>query len=275
MAKIILFDTETTGVDKEDRIIQVGAMIIHNEDNIEIFDELCSTEIDTKLQAMMVHGITPEQLLDKPKYQDTNFAKRLNEFNTKENYLVAHNIPFDLSMVEKEGFVNNYQIIDTLRCSQHLIQSPYHKLQYLRYSLKLYQQESIECQKYNLEIRPHDAISDVLVMKLLFKKLIELSEEKYPTLDPMAKLLELTKQPVLLDKLTFGKYKGKTFKEVIRDDSDYMEWFKKNITMNENLEYTISYYEKKMLYSAKRLGQGQVDKKLHLQIDDDSDLFDK
>ncbi len=43
MAKYILFDTETTGNQEEDRIIQVGAMVVDSKGKIEVFDELCST----------------------------------------------------------------------------------------------------------------------------------------------------------------------------------------------------------------------------------------
>ncbi len=41
MAKYILFDTETTGNNEEDRIIQVGAMIVDTKGQLEVFDELC------------------------------------------------------------------------------------------------------------------------------------------------------------------------------------------------------------------------------------------
>ena len=45
MAKYMLFDTETTGAGENDRIIQVGAMVVHGRDDIEVFDELCSSDI--------------------------------------------------------------------------------------------------------------------------------------------------------------------------------------------------------------------------------------
>ena len=38
MAKYVLFDKETTGNQEIDRIIQVGAMIVHSKDEIEVFD---------------------------------------------------------------------------------------------------------------------------------------------------------------------------------------------------------------------------------------------
>jgi exodeoxyribonuclease X len=44
MAKYILFDTETTGNQEEDRIIQVGAMIVDAKGEVEVYDELCSVQ---------------------------------------------------------------------------------------------------------------------------------------------------------------------------------------------------------------------------------------
>ena len=169
MAKYILFDTETTGNQEQDRIIQVGAMIVHGKDNIDIYDELCLAPLPISIEAMEVHNITPDVIENQAPYSQTDFAKKVVELNQKENYLIAHNISFDLSMLKKEGFENNYTLIDTLRCAKHLLpQSPYHRLQYLRYSLELYKTEQAEAAKLGITIKAHDAIGDVLVMKSSF-----------------------------------------------------------------------------------------------------------
>ena len=127
MAKYILFDTETTGAGENDRIIQVGAMIVHGRDEIEVFDELCSTDIPITVEAMEVHNITPDVIENQPPYSELTFTKKILEYNHADNYLIAHNISFDLGMLEKEGFKNNYTLIDTLRCAKHLLaDSPYH-----------------------------------------------------------------------------------------------------------------------------------------------------
>jgi len=115
MAKYILFDTETTGAGENDRIIQVGAMVVHGRDEIEVFDELCSTDIPITVEAMEVHNITPDVIENQPPYAELTFTKKILEYNHADNYLIAHNISFDLGMLEKEGFENNYTLIDTLR----------------------------------------------------------------------------------------------------------------------------------------------------------------
>ena len=205
MATYVLFDTETTGNQESDRIIQIGAMIVHSKDHIDIYDELCSSNEPIKIEAMEVHNITPDMIENKPPFAQTKFATDINRYNNPSNYLIAHNISFDLGMLQKEGFESQYTIIDTLRCAKHLLPNlPVHRLQYLRYSLGLYKIEQQEASNLGITIKAHDAIGDVLVMKLLLSHLIKLTQEQYSSINPMQKLAELTKTPVLMSEFKFG-----------------------------------------------------------------------
>lgn len=245
MAKYILFDTETTGNQEEDRIIQVGAMIVDAKGNVEVFDELCSTVLPIKIEAMAVHGITPDLIEGKGPFVETSFYKTLQSLNSTENYLIAHNIPFDLSMLEKEGFVSKINLIDTLRVAKHLLSEQKSKaLQYLRYALELYKEEQEEADKYNITIKAHDAIGDVLVMKLLLSKLVTLCKEKFPDTNPMIKMQELTRTPILIDTFAFGKHKGRKIEEVCREDSGYINWMKNNMDLDVDMKYTLDMYLK-------------------------------
>ena len=243
MAKYILFDTETTGAGTQDRIIQVGAMIVHGRDEIEVYDELCLSDVPIAIEAMEVHNITPDVIENQPPYAELEFTQKVLEYNHSDNYLIAHNISFDLGMLEKEGFENHYTLIDTLRCAKHLLaDSPYHRLQYLRYSLELYKEEGAEADKRNITIKAHDAIGDVLVMKLLLSKLVKLTQEKFPNENPMKKLAELTQTPVLIKTFKFGKYKDREIAEIVKADSGYINWMKKNMDLDEDMLHTLEYY---------------------------------
>jgi len=243
MAKYILFDTETTGNQEHDRIIQIGAMIVHSKDEIEVFDELCMAPVPISIEAMEVHNITPELIADKGLYDETDFALKLLQYNKEENYLIAHNIAFDLAMLEKEGFENNYTLIDTLRCAKHLLpQSPNHRLQYLRYALELYQIEQKEAQTLGITIKAHDAIGDVLVMKLLLSRLIRLTQENFPAVNPMQKLVELTQTPVMIKTFKFGKYKDREISEIANEDRGYIQWMRANLELDQDMQYTLDYY---------------------------------
>jgi DNA polymerase III epsilon subunit-like protein len=189
---------------------------------------------------MEVHNITPDLLINKPKAIETSFYKRLEELNTNENYLIAHNISFDMGMIKKEGFVNQYQLIDTLRCAKHLYPDlPYHRLQYIRYALELYKTETAEAAKNNITIKAHDAIGDVLVMKLFLTKLVGKCREMYPDYNPIEKLVDLTKTPVFMKTFKFGKHKGKDIESVAREDAGYLNWMRTNMELDEDLRYTL------------------------------------
>jgi len=243
MPKYVLFDTETTGNQEQDRIIQIGAMIVHSKDDIDVYDELCSTEVPISVEAMEVHNITPDVIENQPLYNELEFVKKLEAYNEKENYLIAHNISFDLSMIEKEGFENNYTLIDTLRCTKHLLpDSPYHRLQYLRYALELYKTEGAEAHKLDITIKAHDAIGDVLVMKLLLSELVKRTQAQFPGQNPMKKLAELTQTPVLLKTFKFGKYKDREIQEIVKADSGYINWMKNNMELDEDMQFTLEHY---------------------------------
>lgn len=240
MAKYILFDTETTGGKEEDRIIQVGSMIIDTNGEVEVFDELCKPDIAIKIEAMVVHGITPDLLEDKGLFTETNFYKRLQDLNNEDNYLIAHNMPFDMGMIQKEGFVSKLKIIDTLRVAKHLlIEEKSKALQYLRYSLKLYKEEKIEASKHNITIKAHDAIGDVLVMKLLLSHLVSIVKGQFPQDNTMAKMQELTATPIFIKKFMFGKYRGKYISDVCASDIGYINWMQKNMDLDLDMKYTL------------------------------------
>lgn len=241
MSKYMLFDTETTGAMPEDRIIQVGGILLNSGEKPLVFDELCSSEIDIKIEAMEVHNITPSMIENKAPFIESEFYRVLQEINNSQNYLIAHNISFDLGMLEKEGFKVQMQLIDTLRCARHLLDDmPYHRLQYLRYALDLYKIEEDEAAKLGITIKAHDAIGDVLVMKLLLSKLTQIAKEKYSLngMDAVNKLVELTNTPVFVKILKFGKYKDKSLEEIALSDRGYLNWLL-STELDEDLEYSI------------------------------------
>jgi exodeoxyribonuclease X len=242
MTKYMLFDTETTGGAEEDRIIQFGLMILEGK-SIDVYNDFCSAPLPIKIEAMEVHNITEEMIADKPLATDTQAYRKLLENNHNDNYLIAHNLPFDLGMIKKEGFEEQYTLIDTLRVARHLLtEQPSHRLQYLRYALGLYKEEQSEAQKLGITIKAHDAIGDVLVMKLLMSHLVVVAKEQYPDENPMQLFADLTKKPVLVKTFKFGKYKGRQIQEVAQEDSGYLKWMFDNLDLDSDLRYTLTQY---------------------------------
>lgn len=240
MTKYVLFDTETTGNQEEDRIIQIGAMVVGSKGLVKVYDELCFSNVPIKIEAMEVHNITPDIIEGKPPFQATKFFNDLSCLNNENNYLIAHNITFDLGMLQKEGFANQMKLIDTLRCAKHLYpDANYHRLQYFRYALELYKDEQEEASKHNITIKAHDAIGDVVVMKLLLSKLVARVKEQYVGVNPMVKLEELTNTPVIMKTFKFGKYKDENIEDIARSDAGYLKWMLKSLELDEDLQYTL------------------------------------
>ena len=243
MAKYIILDTETTGTDEEDRVIQLGYMVLGAKE-IEVHNEFCSTDIPIKFGAMEVHGIIPDMLEGKPECVQTQAYKRLLEINTPENYLIIHNAPFDIKMLEKEGFETKMKVIDTLRVAKHVMpDEEAHRLQYFRYKMELYKEEQKEADALGIEVKAHDAIGDVLVLKLFLSQLKKIVQEKFPNENPVEKMVDLTNTPILVTAFKFGKHKGKTLQEVAREDAGYLRWMLKSMdNLDDDLRYSINYY---------------------------------
>jgi DNA polymerase-3 subunit epsilon/exodeoxyribonuclease X len=240
-AKYIILDTETTGAGENDRIIQLGYLVLGGKE-IEVQNEFCSSEVPISFGAMEVHGIIPEMIEDKPTCQEIEAYKRLQELNTPQNYMIIHNAPFDLGMLEKEGFDIKMKVIDTLRVAKHLLpDEEAHRLQYFRYKFELYKYEKKEADALGIEVKAHDAIGDVLVLKLLLSKLKEIVELEFPHANPVEKMVDLTNTPIVVKSFKFGKHKGKSLEDVAREDAGYLRWMLSSMeNLDDDMRYSIN-----------------------------------
>ena len=239
--KYVILDTETTGTGENDRVIQLGFMVLGAKE-VEVHNEFCSSDVPISFGAMEVHGIIPEMIEGKPTCQETTAYKRLQELNTQENYMIIHNAPFDLGMLEKEGFNTQMKVIDTLRVAKHIFaDEEAHRLQYFRYKMGIYKDEQKEADALGIEIKAHDAIGDVLILKLFLSKLKEAVSVEFPHANPVEKMVDLTNTPIMIKTFRFGKYKGKTLAEVANSDAGYLRWMLSNMeNLDEDMKYSIN-----------------------------------
>ncbi|NOH81208.1 DNA polymerase III subunit epsilon [Vibrio sp. RE86] len=105
--RIVVLDTETTGMNQEGgphyqghRIVEIGAVeIINRKLTGRHFHCYIKPDRDIQPEAIGVHGITDEFLVDKPEYRDVH--KEFLDF-IKGSELVAHNAPFDTGFMDYE-----------------------------------------------------------------------------------------------------------------------------------------------------------------------------
>jgi DNA polymerase-3 subunit epsilon len=98
----IILDTETTGLDPAQghKVIEIGAVeMINRRLTGNNFHHYLNPERAIDEAAMEVHGISNEQLLDKPLFDD--LAVELIGF-LKGAELVIHNAPFDVGFLNSE-----------------------------------------------------------------------------------------------------------------------------------------------------------------------------
>jgi len=230
---LIYLDLETTGLEEADRICSLG-LIVESEESCQTHEELIKPSRKIRPEAMAVHHITNEMLKEAPVFSDSKIVALLQKHNNVENTLVAHNINFDLAMLAKEGFFWKGGVIDTLKCSRHLIDEiDRFSLQFLRYELGLYRSEEAEAEKLGLQLKAHSALSDAFHVRLLQHYLSEMADDE--------KLMELTIEPVLIKKFIFGKYKDHYLEEVAMNDAGYLRWMLGQM-IDEDLEYSIKHF---------------------------------
>lgn len=122
----IVLDTETTGLDPaEHSIIEVGCLeIFDRRITGRSFHEFCNPGRSIDQGAAAVHGITMEQLRDKPPF--SGIADALLEFIGDAN-LVIHNADFDMGFLAAEfnrcGRAEDWpppgQVIDSLKLARN------------------------------------------------------------------------------------------------------------------------------------------------------------
>ena len=239
--KYIILDTETTGVEDNDRVIQLGFIVLGGAE-VEVHNEFFSSDVPISFGAMEVHGITPDMIETKGNCKDSASYKRLQELNTDENYLIIHNAPFDIAMLNKEGFNTQMNVIDTLRVAKHIYaDEDAHRLQYFRYKMQLYKEEKKEADSLGIVAKAHDAIGDVLVLKLFLSRLKNDVMKMFPNTNVVEKMLDLTATPITIKTFKFGKHKGKDLIDVAREDAGYLRWMLSSMeNLDEDMRYSIN-----------------------------------
>ena len=127
MERLIVLDTETTGLDVDNghKIIEIGCIeIIDRNITQNSFHKYINPQRLIDEKAYEVHGISNEDLRDKPIFDDI-----VDEFMLyiSDSPLIIHNAPFDLGFLKSEYTQSNQdhasldgsrEIIDTLKIAR-------------------------------------------------------------------------------------------------------------------------------------------------------------
>jgi len=159
----IVLDTETTGLDPAEghRIIEIGCVeLVNRRLTNNRYHEFLQPDREIDRGAMEVHGISNEQLADKPRFAD--IVRDLMDFIDGAE-LIIHNAPFDVGFLDHElgrlgddwGSTDGYcSITDTLAMARQIHPGQKNTLDAL-------------CKRYNIDNSQRDLHGALLDAELL------------------------------------------------------------------------------------------------------------
>ena len=225
MKNLVVFDIETTGLDKtKDQIIQFAALKIDRTTNkiLASINEYIqpSGSYSISIAAYFKHGIKPDFLKDKPRFSD--IAQKIYNFFNDCDILTYNGNSFDISFLinefKKVGI--NFNIFD-YNCYDAFLEEKRRNGNNLESTYKRYKGKSME----ESGLTAHDAFSDVKATYTIFvaqQRIKEYGPENIYGEDGVITDMMFNNeyQPCF----AIGKYRGIPISVVKRLDKQYIEW---------------------------------------------------
>lgn len=242
MTKIAIIDTET--VSMKGAICEFGITIFEGDKDLSVLSShgaFINPQTPITFEAMNVHHITEEDVEEAPLLEEVLPEHPLEGCN----YVVAHNLPYEESVLPEEYFPENVKRLCTLKLARMLYpvgEVESHKLGVLYYQWGIYKDKRLQ----ENGIQLHSAKDDTFVTGLVLEYMLKDSEL---TIDEAWSLLYDYKR------CKGGKrYKGELWEDVILRDYDYVQYTFENIELDkEELDHL-----EKLLQDNKDLKDEQI-----------------
>lgn len=227
---IAFFDLETTGVNiTSDRIIEIGVLRVNPDQTKEERRYLINPTIPIPLESSLIHGIYDKDVEDKPTFKD--IAPEVFEFLNPCDLAGFNSNKFDVPVLVEEFLRNEiYFSID----KRNLID--------IRNIFVMMEQRSLSAAyKFYCDkeiVNAHTAMADVMATYEVFLAQLQKYEELKNDMDDLHKTtnydsnqIDTAARLVMVEgepTFNFGKYKGKTVKQVLEKDPGYYNWIIKS-----------------------------------------------
>jgi DNA polymerase-3 subunit epsilon len=174
----VTFDTETTGLDGKDEIIQWA---VCSQDGEILGSGYVKPTVPVSAGAFAIHGITEEQLANAPSFAE--IWPTLQDL-LKEKTVVIYNADFDVSKVYSSGRAHGIEIpSDIIQdvCAMQLFARFYGEV-HEYYGTYTWQKLGTAIAYLNLEVpgQLHNAEHDATATALIIKQLAEWADEELP-----------------------------------------------------------------------------------------------
>jgi DNA polymerase III epsilon subunit-like protein len=209
-ARFAFVDVETTGFDPvNDRIVEFACIVTEGGAERTRFATLVDPQRPIPAAVSAIHHITARHVASQPRLADiVPTIERL----ARDAVVVAHNARFDLSFLP---MLAGHPRICTLRLARHLVRGvANYTNQTLRYEL------AVDDPELDGAIA-HRALGDVLVTRRVFERLLEIALATGFARD-VEGLIARIGRPARLERLWFGKYRGRELAEIPSDYLDYV-----------------------------------------------------
>jgi DNA polymerase-3 subunit epsilon len=182
MKKTFWFDVETTGVSfKDSAILQLAALIDVDGKIVQEFSINMQPHEDAIITpaALRVHGITHVQW-ERYDMPDVGLhklrgvlSKYVDKYNTKDKFVVAgYNVGFDIQMLraaftrDGDKFFGSWFFWPVIDVQTYVAE----EIAIFNLSLTNYKLGTV-CKHFNIDIKAHEALSDIKATRNLYKKL--------------------------------------------------------------------------------------------------------
>lgn len=212
-----ILDTETTGLVEPHMTEAAYSIIEVNNGKIEVIQAPRSKRFNPlkpiSLGSMATSHICDEDVAQEPPHTEFRLPSSVQ-------YLVGHNIDFDMAVLKNAGVTHTPKLICTKAMSSYLLPTlESHKLVSLLYYF--HRQVAREQAKH-----AHAAIYDIYFTQLVLGSLIELANSQGHNITDVESLYQFSEMARIPTHLSFGKYKGQAIKELAAtsDGAGYLKW---------------------------------------------------
>ena len=241
---IVFFDLETTGINiAKDRVVEISILKVFPNGNKESKTWLVNPEIEIPAEATAVHGITNEKVVTEPTFKE--LADKINEMIADADLAGFNSNRFDIPLLAEELLragidfdMNDRKAVD--------VQTIFHKKEQrtLGAGYQFYCGKEL--------VGAHGAEADtnatyeILLAQVEKYEDLENSVEALSEFSTHGKRADFAGFILFNDKdqeiFSFGKYKGRTVEEVLKENPGYNAWI-------QNADFPL--YTKKVLREIK------------------------
>ena len=223
---MVFFDLETTGVNvASDRIVEISWLKIQPDGRESKWTQLVNPTIPIDPRAIAIHGITDEDVKDKPTF--TEIARTLAKDFEGCDFAGYNSNKFDIPLLAEE-FLRAGVDFDLRKRKFVDVQVIFHKMEQrtLIAAYKFYCQKELE--------DAHSAEADTRATYEILKAQLDHYEHLQNDVDYLSvfstqnRSVDLAGRIIYNDKdievFNFGKYKGESVEEVLKKDPGYFGW---------------------------------------------------